>query len=230
MIARYLDRLAEALDFDRALARRVLQEVEDHLRERLAADPADDRHEAERRAVAECGDPEAIATEFAVIALARRTRRVGFGVPLVLAGVYLAMKVRIAWYAATAWTLSDALRPVAAVFGLIDAWAFVLALVVGIGVSAYGGRARLLTEHRPDYCGRLRRFCAISALATTALALSVISDGALTAIHLAATSLSAAFLVPLLSMAVEIAGTAALIALIRDLARRTAATAAIERS
>jgi len=40
MISDYLDRLGGALSFDRALAHRVRVEIEDHLREGMAADPS----------------------------------------------------------------------------------------------------------------------------------------------------------------------------------------------
>jgi 3-dehydroquinate synthetase len=53
--------LAGALSFDRSLSRCVQQEVEDHLREAVAADPSGDRLEAERRAIANFGDPHVTA-------------------------------------------------------------------------------------------------------------------------------------------------------------------------
>ena len=52
MISDYLESLVGALSFDRSLSRRVRQEVEDHLREAVAADPVRDGIEAERRAIA----------------------------------------------------------------------------------------------------------------------------------------------------------------------------------
>jgi hypothetical protein len=57
MISAYLESLAGALSFDRSLSRCVRQEVEDHLWEAVAADPISDRLEAERRAIANFGDP-----------------------------------------------------------------------------------------------------------------------------------------------------------------------------
>ena len=67
MISDYLDSLVGALSFDRPLSGRVRQEVEDHLREAVAADP-----EAERRAIANFGDPRVIAAEFAMVSLVCR--------------------------------------------------------------------------------------------------------------------------------------------------------------
>jgi hypothetical protein len=56
----YLESLAGALSFDRSLSRCVQQEVEDHLWEAVATDPIGDRLEAERRAIANFGDPHII--------------------------------------------------------------------------------------------------------------------------------------------------------------------------
>jgi uncharacterized membrane protein len=92
VISAYLDTLQVALRFDRSLARRVRQEFEDHLREAVAADPSEDRGQAEQRAIADCGDPRVIATEFGVISLARRTKRLAAATVLVLVGMFLLMR------------------------------------------------------------------------------------------------------------------------------------------
>ena len=96
MICEYLDSLVAALGFDAALARRVRAEFEDHLRQAMAVDPSEDRVEAERRAIANCGDARAIAAEIAAISLAKQTKRLAVGVVLVLGSVLLAMKGHIA--------------------------------------------------------------------------------------------------------------------------------------
>jgi len=57
VISAYLERLGAALSFDPLLARCVRAEVEDHLREAVAADPMGDGLAAERRAIANFGDP-----------------------------------------------------------------------------------------------------------------------------------------------------------------------------
>jgi hypothetical protein len=120
MISAYLESLAGALSFDRSLSRCVRQEVEDHLWEAVAADPISDRLEAERRAIANFGDPHVIAAQFAVVSLAKQTRRVGAAVVLVVAGVFIVMKARIEWYAATQWAISDDMKAVGGIVGLID--------------------------------------------------------------------------------------------------------------
>ena len=75
LIDDYVEQLARKLDFDRSLSRRVCREVEDHLRESAATDANNDVAAAERRAVANFGDPDAIAAQFAVISLAKQSRR-----------------------------------------------------------------------------------------------------------------------------------------------------------
>jgi hypothetical protein len=52
IISDYLDTLSRELSFDVPLARRVRQEVEDHLSEAVAAEPGADAGEAQRRASA----------------------------------------------------------------------------------------------------------------------------------------------------------------------------------
>ena len=74
MISDYVERLARELAFDPSLAQRLRREVEDHLREAAAADPAGGGPEAERRAIANFGDPRAIAAQFAVVSLGKQAR------------------------------------------------------------------------------------------------------------------------------------------------------------
>jgi hypothetical protein len=103
VISEYVDVLAAKLSFDRSLSRRVRHEVEDHLREAVAVDPAGSALEAERRAVARFGDPLDIAAQFATLSLARQTRRAGVAFVLVILAVFAAMKARVAWYALRQW-------------------------------------------------------------------------------------------------------------------------------
>jgi hypothetical protein len=132
VISDYLESIADALSFDRSLSRRVRQEVEDHLWEAVAADPIGDRPEAQRRAIASFGDSHAIAAQFAIVSLAKHTRRVGAAAILVIAAVFASMKARVAWYAATQWAASDDMRPVSAIVGSIDRYAFWLSVLLAI--------------------------------------------------------------------------------------------------
>src|SRR5207237_525415 len=112
VISDYLESLADALSFDQSLSRCVRQEVEDHLWEAVAADPMSDRIEAERRVIANFGHPHVIAAQFAVVSLAKQTRRAGLAVILVIVGVFATMKARVAWYAIAQQTISEDMRAV----------------------------------------------------------------------------------------------------------------------
>ena len=99
MISEYLASLTAAFSFDQSLSTRVRQEVEDHLRGAVAADPRHNGIEAEQDAIANFGDSQLIAAQFAMVSLAKRTRGVGIAVILVSAGVFITMKARVASYA-----------------------------------------------------------------------------------------------------------------------------------
>jgi hypothetical protein len=216
-ISAYAESLAAKLGFDRPLQRCVRDEVEDHLREAVladaAADPAGDPLEAQRRAIARFGDPQVIAAQFALASLAGQTRKIGSTVILVMACVFLAMATRVAWYDLTEWALCEAAMPLSDTVGLIDRSAFLLAVI--------GGIAGWACRERP------RWFRALCALATGALAVSVISDGVLTALRLSGWEFSVDFLVPLFSMAVEFACAAVLMVHLRSITRRLSSTEAL---
>ena len=222
MISAYLDALANALSFDRALACAVRQEVEDHLCEAVAADPRPDRVAAERQAVARFGDPKFIAAQFAVTALARRARRDCAAVIVAVAATLLAMKARVAWYALQQWTLPEDVRAVGQAVLMIDRCAFWLALILGIGALAAIGRARIAATVR----WRLRCAVLSCAAAIAALALAVISDGVLTALQLDM-GLRPGSLLPLVLMALEIACAGAVVFLVLDTRRRVASAATL---
>ena len=229
MISAYLERLGAALSFDPWLARCVRAEVEDHLRAAVAADRMGDGLAAERRAIANFGDPNIIAAQFAVISLMKRTKRTGIAMIVVIAGAFMAMKARIAWYAVMEpWAISEDVRAVSAVVGSIDRYAFWLSLIIGIIGSLHiyiSGRGIPAVFHSA-FRRQLHRCFLLCALATAALVVSVISDGVLTALRLSGARLSAEFLVPILLVALEIAGAGVLIAQLRDIARRATFVAA----
>jgi hypothetical protein len=227
MIQDYLDRLSRELDFDRALSRRVREEVEDHLWEAVEAAPAGNELEAQARAIASFGDARTIAAQFAVVSLAIRSRRAGIAAVLVIAGVYLAMKARIAWYAAAQWAIGDDMRALSGLVVLIDRYAFLVALIIGIGGFIYIRSRQIPAAFHPAYRLQLRRFFLLCAATVAALVVSVSSDAVLTALQLRGPGLSAVSLVPLLSMAIEIACVGFLVNQIRDVLLRAASTAAL---
>jgi hypothetical protein len=227
MIQDYLELLAYELSFDRSLSRCVRQEVEDHLWEAVAAYSAGDTLAAQQRAVANFGDARAIAAQFAVISLARHSRRAGVAAVLVIAGVFIAMKARIAWYAAAQWAISDDMRAVGGLVVQIDRYAFWLSVIIGLGGCVYIVSRQIPATFHPAYRRQLRRFFVLCCAATAALVASVISDGVLTALQMRGTELSAGFLVSIVSMAIEIACVGILLVHIRGITLRAASTASL---
>jgi hypothetical protein len=227
MIADYLERLGRELSFDRSLARSVQQEVEDHLWEAVDADSSGDVIAAQRRAIANFGDARAIAAQFAVISLTKHSRRAAVAAVLMIASVFIAMKARLTWYATMQWVISDDMRAASGLVIRIDRYAFWLSVIIGLAGWAYIVSRRIPAVFHPDYRRQLRRFFYLCCAATGALIVSVISDGVLTAIQLLGTGLSVEFLVPMFSMAVEIACIGILVFYIRGITLRAASTAAM---
>jgi hypothetical protein len=118
VIDAYVNSLLGALRHDRSLARRLRREVEDHLWEAVAADPSEESREAQRRAIASFGDPRLIAAQFAAVSLEKQTRRTGIAVVLIVAGVYITMKARVAWYALMECAITNDIAAVAQLVGV----------------------------------------------------------------------------------------------------------------
>ena len=227
MISAYAESLAARLSFDRSLARCVRQEVEDHLQQAVAADATGDPLETQRRAIANFGDPCVIAAQFAMASLVGQTRKAGATVVLVIAGVFLAMASRVAWYDLTQWAVCEATRPLGETVGLIDRAAFCFALLSGIAGRAYVGRSQTPIAFDPSYQRQQSRFLLFCTLAAGGLIASVVCDCLLTGLRLSGWEFSIDFLVPLLSMAIEIVCASLLVIHIRDITRRSASTAAL---
>jgi hypothetical protein len=227
VISQYLDSLSAALSFDRSLSRRVRQEAEDHLRRAVVADPRGDGLEAERSAIANFGEPQLIAAQFAMVSLARRTKGVGIALILVIAGVFITMKARIAWYAVMQCAVSDDIRTVSGIVGSIDRYAFWLSVIIGIGGWAYVCGRGIPAEFHPGYRNQLRRFRWLCTAATGALIVSVISDTLLTALRLPLAELSGESLLPIFSIAIEVACAGVLVFKIRGITQRETSTATL---
>jgi hypothetical protein len=227
VIPDYLNALTSTLSFDPSLSRRVRQEVEDHLREAIVANPTFDRLEAERQAIADFGDPRTIAAQFALVSLVKQAKRIAAAVIVIVFSVFVAMKARVAWYAATQWTMSADMRPASEIVLLIDRYAFWVSVFLGIAAFAYIGVRRIpLAVHLACH-KHLRRFFVLCTVATGALIVSVISDGLLTAFQLRGTQLCTESLIPIFSMAFEIACVCVLAFQIRFIAQRTTYTAGL---
>lgn len=124
VIEQYVAALRRDLDFDPALARRLVDEAEDHLREAAESDPAWPSPEAEQRAVARFGLAREIATQFATDAVERQTKRTWIMLAATVAVTFVAMRLRVVWLDDLGLTMSW-LAP------LVDRYAFVAALAVG---------------------------------------------------------------------------------------------------
>jgi hypothetical protein len=228
MIHDYLDTLARALSFDPSLSQRVRREVEDHLLDAVAADPARDAREAERQAVARFGEAHAIAAEFARVAVARQARSLAAAIVVMVFVVFIAMKARVAWYAATQWTMPEDMRPASGIVLLIDRYAFWTAVILAIAGFAYMVGRRVAPALHRARARHLRHVSLLSAIAAAALAVSVVSDGLLTAFQLRGALSWAESLIPISSMALEIACIGVLAWQIRAITRRAACARALE--
>jgi HAAS domain-containing protein len=230
VIPDYLNALTSTLSFDPSLSRRVRQEVEDHLWEAVAADSMGNGAEAERRAIARFGDPHVLAAQFALVSLVKQARRVAAAIILVVAGVFIVMKARVAWYAVTQWTMSDDMRAVSGIVLLIDRYSFWSSVFLGIASFVYITGRRVPPAFYPAFHGQLRRFLFLCIAATGALVVSVISDGLLTALQLRGTQLCSDSLIPIFSMAIEVAFAGVIAFQIRWIARRTTSMASLQKT
>ena len=221
-ISDYLDALTRELSFDVPLARRVRQEVEDHLSEAAAAEPEEGAGEAQLRAIRQFGDPHAIASEYAAQSLFTHTRRVGTVAVVVAAGILVSMNVRGAWYGWTQWIVSAELQAARKVGLLIDLYAFVIALAIGLLGWAYIGTRRIAVSFDAPYRDQMKRCVLLCAAAAVPLIATVVTDAVLTGLRLFDSELRVAALVPIVTMAGEIAFAAALVVQIHKAMRRAA--------
>ena len=220
VVADYLDSLGRELSYDPLLSRRVRLEVEDHLWE-AAANEGGDAAEAQRRAVEKFGDPQEIARQYAALSIFSQIRRVAVIVVVALAGIFLSMRGRGAWYSLMHWGLSDQTQFIGAIGMSVTRYAFMLALAIGLVGCAYISSRRVPTRLHQAYCEQIRRSTTFCALAGYALLTSVAADVMLTTLHLLETKYAAAALIPIVSAAVEIALLGLLFLNIRLAIRRT---------
>ena len=137
------------------------------------------------------------------------------------------MKARVAWYAVMQCAISDDIRAVSGIVGLIDRYAFWLSVVIGIGGWAYICGGRIPAAFHAGYRKELRRFRWLCTAATGAVIVSVISDALLTALRLPGAELSAESLLPIFSIAIEVACAGLLVFKIRGITQRETSTAAL---
>src|SRR5262249_21457330 len=143
--------------------------------------------------------------QFAIISVAEQTKRLGMMVILVIAGVFVAMKGRVAWYAITGSDLGHGITPLTRIVGSLDRYSFWLSVIVGIVSFAYGVGRPIPAFVDARYRKQLRCVLVLCLAAIAPLILSVISDGVLTASRLLGAEFGVWSLVPIGTVAIEIA-------------------------
>jgi hypothetical protein len=224
-VADYLAALGRELAFDPALARRVCNEVEDHLVEAVTCDPpeaAEPGSMAERRAIDRFGDPRDIAAAYRAASLSLRTRSTAGFMMLALAGIFLAMKARVAWYGMVHWEAGDDLKALAGLVLPFDRYAFLLATGLGLAAWLYASGCPVSAGNGTLPHIRLRRCHFLSAAAALSAAVAVGVEGLLTAVRLTQVPFSAIGLLPAGSMIAEIVLTGLSAFHIRNTMRRMA--------
>ena len=217
----YLDALTRELSFDRSLAHRVRQEVEDHLWEATTAN-GDTSIEAQARVVMNFGEPRVIAGQYAALSLLRQARRSGAIIVLASGALYIAMKGRVAWYGLMQWVLSDTLRPVGKVVLAIDRAAYILAFLLGAVGWAYISSRHVSLRFDTACRSQMKWSVRLAMAAACPMVVSVIADAAVTALRfLEERPPISIFLIPLLSIAIEVAFVTALVIVIGKTLRNT---------
>ena len=217
----YLDVLTRELSFDRSLAHRVRQEVEDHLWEAAAAN-GDTSIETQERAVRRFGEAREIAGQYAALSLLRQARRSGAIIVLASGVLYIAMRGRVAWYGLMQWALSDALQPVGKVVLAIDRTAYILAFLIGAVGWAYISSRRVSRRFHAGCRAQLKRGLLLAMAAACPMVVSVIADAMVTALRLLEERPPVSvFLIPLLSIAIEMGFAAVLVIAIGKTLRDT---------
>jgi hypothetical protein len=225
-VADYLDALTRELSFDRSLAHRVRQEVEDHLWEASTANG--ESIEAQGRAVMSFGEARVIAGQYAALSLLRQAQRSGAIIVLASGAVYIAMKGRIAWYGLMQWVLSDSLQPVGKVVLAIDRAAYILAFLLGVLGWAYISSRRVSPRLDTACRSQLKLSLWLAMAAACPMVVSVTADTTVTALRLIAERPPIlVFLIPLLSIAIEVTSAAVLVIVIWKTLRNTQRTSAL---
>jgi len=139
----------------------------------------------------------------------------------------IAMKARVAWYATAQLAITDDMSALRGLVISIDRHAFWMSVIIGLGALAYIHSREIPAAFYPAYRRQLRRFSLLCRATASALVVSVLSDGLLTALQLRGMELSMEIWVAILTMAIEIACVGVLLLHIRRMTVRAASTAAL---
>jgi hypothetical protein len=203
LIDNYLSKLAAELSFDERLARRVCDEVADHLWETMDAISSDNTPEAQRQAIASVGSVHDVAAQYLPLSLFAQARRVGGYGMLAIAGIVIGMKGCNAWYKITQVAVSPDLQTFDHIGTLIDRSASLFALITGIIGWAYITFGEVPTDLKAEHSKRLSRSLMIFSLVTSALILSIGSDAVVIGLRVSAATASATSAIPVLLIGLE---------------------------
>jgi hypothetical protein len=218
-IADYLDALARELEFDIALSGRVCAEIEDHL---WQATDGCLSIESQQQAVANFSDPRDLARQYMPASLLTQIRRVGLAMIGASIAIYVAMKVRVVWYALMQWELSAEWEAVQATGLAIDRYGFLAAISISLIGWVYISTRRVPIRFHVTYNKELNRCIVLSGAAAAGLIVSVTAETVLTGVRLFEMEWCAPTLVPILSLIIEMAAASLLVLRIRVMIRRTA--------
>ena len=227
IVADYLDALTHELRFDLDLARRVRGEVEDHLLEAIDDERGHDAGEAARRAIARFGDPREIARQYAPLSLLRQARRIGGTLIVAIAAILVLMKGRGAVYEQLQWRLNTDWPGISTILLAIDRYAFQAAMVVGVLGWIYIASRRVSPTPHSAYQRQLKRCLLLPLAAASLLTGAVTLDAILGGLRLFDARISLAALVPLLSLAIEIALVGVIARQFHNAIQRTTLVAAL---
>jgi hypothetical protein len=220
-VADYLDALSGELSFDRALARRVRIEVEDHLWEAATAAPGGPSPENQRQVIARFGDPGEFAACYVSASLLVQVRRVAGATLLAVIAIFVAMEARIAWYGLIEWKSDPHWLTAPGLW--LDRFAFTLASVMALTGCLYTATRRAPPRFRQDYGRELDHCIALCTAAAAALLVTVLTETVLGSIRIFGMGLRWEVLIPIGSLAAEIAAAVVLAWQIRNMARKKTA-------
>ena len=200
----YLTVLARDLAFDPALSRRVRGEVEDHLWQ--AVDVRGGRSvENQLRAIQSFGEPRELARGYLTASLLTQIRCAGAAMIFAAAAIYLAMKARVAWYDWIHWEPNSDFAALSAIALQIDRYATKLAILAALIACAYIATRRAPARINTSYRKQLNCCIVLCSASACALSVCVATEVVLTIVRQSGMPWSAAALIPVLSLAVEIA-------------------------
>jgi hypothetical protein len=222
----YLAVLARDLGFDPALSRRVRLEVEDHLWQ--AADARGGRSvENQLQAILSFGEPRELGRGYLTASLLTQIRCAGIVMIFAAVAVYLAMKARVAWYGWMRWEPNSDFTAVSAIALQFDRYATMLAIIAALIACAYIATRRAPARINTSYRKQLNRCIVLCSASACALSVCVATEMVLTGVRLSGMPWSAAAVIPVLSLVVEIAAVFGFVFSIHTTIRRKALAASL---